>query len=355
VRSLPLLLLFIAAFTVSPGGAGAPAQVAGGTGTASPVAHGQRTAAVARPDAERRLWAAVLIVRGSVPGSGATWGVYTKGERDTAFTRNMSALTFGLALFDNGRTRRYYVAGGNGVHRSTDGGRHWRILTSWRTEEILCVVPDPVDSALIYVATPFGVFRSDDDGATWQKKMRGIPTWYVQRIIMDARERNTLYAATETDVYRSTDRGEDWRPLGCGLKNVLAEIQDPQRPEVLLAAGEEQGIRRTTDGGRTWRQVAGLDSASVYTFRWSPSDGACYAAGWQTGLWRSTDTGATWRQVWAAPGIEAVYSIFVYPGDADHLLVGTVGSGIFESGDGGITWRTAGLPGMQVKQIEWYP
>ena len=323
--------------------------------TSAELERGIDVAAIPRADVERRLWAAVLIVRGSVTGSGATWGVYTKGERDTGYTRRVGALSFGLALFDNGRTRRYYIAGGNGVLRSTDGGNHWRILTSWRTEEILCVIPDPVDSAVIYVATPFGVFRSDDDGATWEKKMRGIPTWYVQRIIMDAGDRKTLYAATGTDVFRSTDRGEHWRPLHCGLRDVLAEVQDPVRPEVLLAAGEGSGIRRTTDGGRSWHPVSGPDSATIYTFRWSPADSSCYAAGWMTGLWRSTDLGATWRQVWDAPGIEAVYSIFVYPDDPDHLLVGTVGSGIFESADGGATWRSAGLPGTQVKQIEVYP
>ncbi|HTR98255.1 MAG TPA: hypothetical protein VML00_00815 [Bacteroidota bacterium] len=323
--------------------------------TPDELAQGIDIPAVPRAAVDRRLWAAVLIVRGSVTGSGATWGVYTKGERDTAFTRRLGALSFGLALYDNGRTRRYYVAGGNGVIRSTDGGNHWRILTSWRTEEILCVVPDPVDSAVIYVATPFGVFRTDDDGATWQKKMRGMPTWYVQRVIMDAHDRRTLYAATETDLFRSTDRGEHWRALGSGLHDVLAETQDPARPEILIAAGEGRGMRRTTDGGRSWHPVSGLDSATIYTFRWSPADGACYAAGWMTGLWRSRDAGATWRQVWDAPGIEALYSIFVYPDDAGHILAGTVGSGIWESVDGGLTWRNAGLPGTQVKQIELYP
>jgi photosystem II stability/assembly factor-like uncharacterized protein len=305
-----------------------------------------------------RLFAAVFIVRGSVSGSSVGgYGVYVRKPDDTAWTRitKSSTLTFGLALFDNGRTRRYYIAAGNGVHRSTDGGVTWKILTSWRTEEILCVVPDPVDSSVVYVATPFGVFKTTDDGTTWERKMEGIPSWFVQRIVMDARDRRTLYAATETDLFRSTDAGEHWHAMGSGLRQVLALLQHPVDSSVIIAAGEVQGIRRTADGGKTWSAARGLDSAIIYTFRASRTGADIYAAGWKTGLWRSTDGGVTWQQVWSAPGVEAIYSLFVYPGDPDHILAGTVGKGVLESLDRGATWRPAGLDGTQVKQIELYP
>ena len=305
-----------------------------------------------------RLFAAVFIVRGSVSGNAlGGYGVYVKSEGDTGWTRvtKSNTLAFGLALFDNGRTRRYYLAAGNGVHRSTDGGVSWRILTSWRTEEILSVVPDPVDSAVLYAATPFGVFKTTDDGTTWEKKMNGIPTWFIQRLVMDARERKTLYAATETDLFISTDAGEHWEPMGCGLRQVLALIQVPAHPDVMIAAGELEGIRRTTDGGKSWSSSRGADSSIVYTFRSSPSGAEIYAAGWKTGLLRSTDQGTSWERIWSAPGVEAIYSLFVYPADAAHILLGTVGRGILESTDRGSTWRPIGLDGAQVKQIEIYP
>jgi len=126
-------------------------------------------------------------------------------------------------------------------------------------------------------------------------------------------------------------------------------------PSVIIAAGERQGVRRTTDGGKTWQAARGLDSSVIYTLRASDTGADIYAAGWKTGIWRSTDEGASWREVWSAPGIEAIYSLFVYPGAPDHLLAGTVGNGIMESLDRGTTWHTAGLPGTQVKQIELYP
>ncbi|HTY59823.1 MAG TPA: hypothetical protein VMF59_13450 [Bacteroidota bacterium] len=314
----------------------------------------------AAPDArgKERLFAAVFIVRGSVSGNAVGgYGLYVRAPGDTAWTRitRSNTLAFGLGFFDNGRTRRYYMAAGNGVHRSTDGGKSWKILTSWRTEEILCVVPDPVDSAVIYAATPFGVFKTVDDGTTWEKKMNGIPTWFVQRIVMDPSDRKTLYAATETDIFRTTDGGEHWRALGSGLEQVLALLQLPSDPSVIIGAGELNGIRRTTDLGRRWSAARGADSSIIYTFRAVPGTNEVYAAGWKTGLLKSTDGGASWTQIWKAPGIDAIYSLFVDPADPSHMLLGTVGEGIYESTDRGLTWRPAGLPGTQVKQIEMYP
>jgi len=305
-----------------------------------------------------RLFVSVFLVRGSVAGSAAGgYGLFTQTLGDTVWTRatKSNVLAFGLGYFDNGLTRRYYLAAGNGVHRSTDGGKNWRILTSWRTEEILAVVPDPVDSAVIYAATPLGVFKTTDDGDTWERKMNGVSTWFIQRIVMDRRDRRTLYAATEKDLYRTTDAGETWSPMGSGCAPMLAVLQHPAMDSVIIVGGEDSGLRRTTDGGKTWSAVRGLEKATVYTFRASRDGSDLYTAGWKTGLWRSTDAGASWQQVWAPEGIDAVYSLFVYPEDARHILVGTVGHGIYESTDRGATWHYAGLNGGQVKQIELYP
>ncbi|MEO8167523.1 MAG: hypothetical protein ABI623_04690, partial [bacterium] len=104
-----------------------------------------------------RIFAAVLLVRGSVSGGNiGSYGVYVRNEGDTTWKKvtRSNLISFGLGYSEHGASRRYYVAGGNGVHRSTDGGNTWRVLTTWTTEEILGVVPDPVDSAVMYAGTP---------------------------------------------------------------------------------------------------------------------------------------------------------------------------------------------------------
>lgn len=306
----------------------------------------------------RRLFAAVFLVRGSVAGGNVgSYGVLVRNGEDTTWTKltKSNVISFGLGYFENESLRRHYLAAGNGLHRSTDGGKTWRILTSWTTEEILCVVPDPVDSAVIYVGTPLGVFKTGDDGNTWVRMMKGLKKWFIQRIIMDSRDRRTLYAASEDDLYKTTDAGEHWVAMDAGATSPLALMQNPDRPAEFVAGFDDGGIRYTVDDGRTWKASRDLAHASIYALRASTDGKDLYAGGWQTGLWRSENGGATWSHVWSDPACEAVYSIHVDPADPGHLLVGSAGAGVFESHDRGVSWKHAGLSGAQVKQIESYP
>lgn len=317
--------------------------------------------------APKRTFVAVLLHRGTAVGKNAgAFGVFVR-EGDTTWTKLTlsNIISFGLGYYEKGPTRRYYLAAGNGVHRSTDGGSSWRTLTGWRTEEILCVVPDPVDSAVIYAATPFGVFKTTDDGATWVKKANGFKKWFMQRMIMDRDNRSVLYAASEDDMYRSTDAGEHWSPLHVGgpvrpdgrpgRPEILSLLQHPGNPDIIIAGQEDDGIKYSTDRGRSWSAARVPFSTSIYALGASVDGHDLYAAGWKSGLWRSEDAGATWAQIWPAEGVEAIYSIAVDPDDSSHLLTGTVGSGVFESRDRGRTWQSIGLTGAQVKQIEFYP
>jgi photosystem II stability/assembly factor-like uncharacterized protein len=302
-----------------------------------------------------RLYAAAFLVRGSVSGhSTGEFGVFvhTAGT-DTGWTRvtRSNLFTFGLGFYERNTTRRYYIAAGNGLHRSYDGLTGWKILTSWKTMEILSVVPDPVDSLLIYVSTPWGVYRTVNGGTTWDEAMRGMHRWFVKSLAMDVRDRRTLYATAEDDLYRTTDGGDHWAELNVGA--ALAFQQSRDNPQRLLVGTRDNGIYRSDDGGASWTHSAGTGGAAIYTI--GMSGGGLYAAGWKTGLLESRDDGNTWRVLWDAPGIDGMFCIFTFPGDPLHLLVGTDGQGVYESPDGGTTWRCAGLSGGKIKQIALYP
>ena len=305
-----------------------------------------------------RLFAAVRLVRGSVSGSNVgSYGVFVRDAGDTTWRKvtRSNLIALGLGYFGRNNCARHYIAAGNGVHRSTDGGRSWRILTSWRTEEILGVLPDPVDSNVIFAATVQGVFKSTDDGETWTKKEKGMKRWYAKKLVMDCRDRHRLYAVMEDGLYRSVDGGEHWVAMKTGVKGILTLFQVPAEPRILLAGTEDGGVCRSLDGGESWERTGGLDSRSIYALAASRDGKEYYAGGYCTGLWRSRDKGSHWEQITPQPETESVYTIFVYPSDGNHLLVGTSGLGVYESTDCGSTWRQAGLMGAQVKQLEMYP
>jgi photosystem II stability/assembly factor-like uncharacterized protein len=305
---------------------------------------------------ERQTFATVFSVRGSVVGSSISqFGPFMRtGDTSWRFLPKANVFSFGMAIVDYGSTRRFYSASGDGLHRTTDGGATWRVLTGWKTMEVLSVVPHPTDSALIYIGTPWGVYRSTDDGCTWEPRSKGFHRFFTVLAGMDRRSPDQLFAMSEDDAYRTTNGGSHWTPLGVN-GSVLSFAQHPTKPNILLAGVEDGGIRRSTDDGKTWRNSRGLESSTAYSVSFSPDGKAVYAAGWRTGLWKSTDDGAQWAKLWPAPGIEAIFCIHVDRLNPDHILLGTDGQGVFESFDGGGQWKFAGLDGGKVKQIVIYP
>ena len=144
------------------------------------------------------------------------------------------------------------------MFRSTDLGLTWKVLTGWKTEEILAIVPGPNDSTRLFAATPFGIFRSTDGGSSWVKKNAGFRRWYVQRLHLDPADRKTLYALVEDDLYRSVDGAETWVPLRSGVALPVAFGQDPLQPRLMLVASEEDGV--SEDHGRGPDLVPGARS-----------------------------------------------------------------------------------------------
>ncbi len=310
-------------------------------------------------EVSQKIYAAVLFnnSKSNVTGGDRYVGVFAreKGETEWRNFSNTNLFAFGLYFARYGVTERYYIAGGNGLHRSADGGKTWKILTGWETLEVLSVALDPVVAQIIYIATPYGIFKSSDDGKNWSEKMRGCKSWYTDEIIIDARDRHRLYAAVDDDLYRSRDGGEHWSPMRAGAPGIRTVFQPATRPEVLLAGTEDHGVRVTFDEGENWSAGKGMAATAIYAIHGTVDGKTIYAGGYKTGVWRSDDLGVSWQQLWAAPEIEAIYSLFVSPANSNHLFVGTNGQGIYESTDGGITWKQAGLNGAHVKQINIFP
>lgn len=305
-----------------------------------------------------RMFASVFSVRGSVAGSSTgRFGAFIRNGDDT--TWQMSSLSnvysWGLAYFAGASAPRYYLAAGSGVQRSTDGGKSWRVLTDWRLMESLSILPDPVDSAVLYTSTPGGVFRTRDDGVSWQGLHNGFRRPFVQSLAMDPRNRQVIYAAAEDDLYRSTDGGENWKAMSVGLSHVHSILCSPAEPDRIIVGAEEWGVRLSSDGGGTWRDGAGTAGIPIYALASSPDGSAIYAAGWESGVLRSTDGGESWQKLGGTLGGMTILSLAVHPENPRHLVAGADGEGVYESLDGGQTWSRAGLMGAKVTAIQFYP
>ena len=182
-----------------------------------------------------------------------------------------------------------------------------------------------------------GIYRSVDDGMTWQAMNSGFPAgvWgeiKVLALAIDAHNPSVLYAGMSsigrrdkelnTGLYISRDGGATW--LGVGQDMAGKEIQ---AISVMPVSSNATGSSITT---------AGM---------------VCVAA--INEILCSTDEGQSWLYLdW--PGVEIrILSLAICPDNPQVIYVGTAGGGIYATDDGGISWRTLnkGLEDLDVYDI----
>ena len=134
-----------------------------------------------------------------------------------------------------------------------------------------------------------------------------------------------------------------WRlsgPFGGSARSIAV---DPQNGNILLAGSRDSLLFRSDDAAMTWRllRFPGSTPGTFNALLMHPRESGHFYAGLDagnaqdSGVWESTDGGNTWRQLLRGARIE---SLAMWPGDPGILAAGTA-KGIFLSADAGATWR----------------
>src|SRR5262249_43915850 len=127
---------------------------------------------------------------------------------------------------------------GDGVYKSTDGGKTWKNMGLRDGQQIPAVLVDPRDPERVFVAVlghPYGanaergVFRTTDGGRTWQKVLYKDENTGAIALAFDPANAQTIYAV------------------------LWASRQGPWENGAWQGAGS--GLYKSTDGGTTWRQL----------------------------------------------------------------------------------------------------
>src|SRR6187399_1539897 len=93
---------------------------------------------------------------------------------------------------------------GDGIYKTTDGGRSWRHLGLRDGQQIAQIVVDPKDEKRLFVAVlghPYGpnaergVFRSTDGGETYEKVLYVDENTGASDLALDPNDANVVYAA----------------------------------------------------------------------------------------------------------------------------------------------------------------
>jgi len=183
---------------------------------------------------ESTVYVSVLSTKLFVVGAAnpETGVFYKRTTDDTVWqhTGPKNIRDFGLAVHTPSRGQLICIAAGNGLHKTTDGGKTWKTTTGWQITEVLSVAIDKANPHFILCTTPYGVFRTLDGGATWEECNNGIKQTFVSSVLIDHSDSNTLYCSTEDGVYRSEDRGNSWKHTGTSVSGVREVVQHRKVP-----------------------------------------------------------------------------------------------------------------------------
>jgi photosystem II stability/assembly factor-like uncharacterized protein len=313
---------------------------------------------VGRAPAQPIVYASVLSSKAFVVGAAnPNTGLHFQRAGDDTTWQHTGAMrirAFGMAADVSSKGQTLYIASGNGLHKTSDGGKTWRITTGWEITEVLGVSPDPRNSNIVYIATAYGIFKTTDGCVTWKEMNNGIPfPPFTQCVIIDHDDSNTLYCASESGLYLSHDAAASWNRTGLHVPNVRTVVQHPRDPLVLLAGTEEHGIYRTSNGGKWWmRTQAGLDHVTFYAIAFDPvHPDTMYAGGYVTGVYKSVDGGTRWTHMHHGLEYPSVHSLAVDPTNSSRVYAGTFWGGVYRSDNGGEQWNAAGIPGGEIGVI----
>jgi photosystem II stability/assembly factor-like uncharacterized protein len=205
------------------------------------------------------------------------------GGRDLSSPFDMPNVIFATTEADTGipAAGRGGAAPANGepshtkLYKSLDEGKTWSEIASnpSTTGRIAVAVAMHTHGQRIYVIgapqqNASGLFRSDDQGATW-KHMAGDDTRiggrdYICGVWVDTQNPDVLYTLS-TAAYKSTDGGETFIPFkGAPGGEDMHDIWiDPTNSKRMLF-GVDQGAAITFDAGLTWSSYYALPVAQVY-------------------------------------------------------------------------------------------
>lgn len=304
----------------------------------------------------------------------------------------------GIAI-DPSNSNIIYIASGDddaadsysvGVFKSTNRGNTWQQtglnpsntdINSLMNE----IVVDPTNSDIVWVATNFGLQKSEDGGITWDVKLEGN----IRDFKLKPGAPNTIYAVSTSNYYKTTN-GENFTEITDILPDVSGRLVlgvSPADPNILYILSADtgsqgfsyQGFYRSEDSGETfevspnttdimessqawfdlalevsptnadelymgclniWKSENGGDSfsqvnqwfdanpaythADIHTLKFFNGNLYCGSDG---GLFRSEDNGVSFTNLTEGIAIGQIYRISVAPNNAQKMITGLQDNG----------------------------
>ncbi|WP_306640338.1 WD40/YVTN/BNR-like repeat-containing protein [Sanyastnella coralliicola] len=327
--------------------------------------------------------------------SGGVWKTTNHGVSYTPIFDGEGSYSVGCVTIDPNQSSTIWVgtgennnqrsvAYGDGVYKSTDGGKSWKHMGLKDSEHISKIIVDPRNSDVVYVAAygPLwsdggdrGVYKTTDGGENWEQIHFISEKTGTCDLIMDPSNPDILYEAVhqrrrhvftyigggpESSVYKSMDGGMTWKEITSGLPagkmGRVGLAVSPVDPNVVYAIAEAEegsaGFFRSTNKGATWEKRSSYVTSGNYyqEIICDPHD-VDKVFSMATWLHHTEDGGKTFIATGESQKHVDNHCIWINPTNTDHWIVGCDG-GIYETYDHANTWEyKANLPITQFYKV----
>lgn len=199
---------------------------------------------------------------------------------------------------------------------------------------VVAIAVNPKNKSQYFVGVASGgVWRTDNDGTTYQPVFDHEGSYSIGAITIDPKQPRTVWVGTGEanaqrsvswgdGVYRSDDSGRTWKNMGLKKSEHIGKILiDPRDSGTIYVAaqgplwgpGGDRGLYKSTDGGRTWNASLTIsENTGVTDVVMDPSNpDTLFAAAYQrrrhvftiinggpeAAIYKSIDAGKTWNKL----------------------------------------------------------
>lgn len=279
---------------------------------------------------------------------------------------------------------RNSVSLGDGIYKTTDGGKSWKHMGLPNSERIAKILVDPGNSDTVYACVPGrlwsdstdrGLYKTSDGGKTWSQVLKGgNASTGCGMVSMAPNQPATLYASlwdfrrkgwtfrsggegpdkpSGSGLYKSSDGGKTWSELtpeanpGFPKKPYgrIAVSVAPSKPDVVYAMVEstDSALYRSDDGGKTWSKRDKSQNMVWRPFYFAnlvvdPTNPERLFKP-DLSLIVSTDGGNSFSNT-SGGAHGDFHDVWIDPKNVQHLIAGDDG-GLWHSFDGGNKWWKA--------------